>query len=191
MIEKQHLRAKLRKLRRDHVASLPEAMRGLVFHRPPGPVAALVPEGSIAALYDAVGAEAPTRAYAQWLYENGRQVALPWFANRGAPMRFRLWSDPWSETSLEPGPFRSLQPGSGADEVSPAALFVPLLGFTARCERIGQGAGHYDRWLAENAAVAAIGLAWDCQLVESLPLEAHDRRLDAVVTPTRIYEATR
>ena len=188
MIEKQQLRARLRKLRRDHVASLPEAVRGLVFHRPPGPVAALAPEGSIVGLYDAIGAEAPTRAYAQWLYENGRRVALPWFANRDAPMRFRLWSDPWSEACLEPGPFSGLQPEAAAEEVTPAALFMPLLGFTAKCERIGQGAGHYDRWLAESPPAVAIGLAWDCQLVESLPLEAHDRRLDAVVTPTRIYE---
>ena len=33
----------------------------------------------------------------------------------------------------------------------------------------------------------AIGLAWDCQLVDDLPHEAHDRPLAAVVTPTRLY----
>mgnify|MGYP006195389569 FL=1 len=53
--------------------------------------------------------------------------------------------------------------------------------------RLGQGAGHYDRWLANNPPHAAIGLAWDCQLEESLPIEPHDVPLHAVVTPTRLY----
>ena len=33
---------------------------------------------------------------------------------------------------------------------------------------------------------AAIGLAWDCQEVPALPLEPHERALDAIVTPTRL-----
>ena len=64
---------------------------------------------------------------------------------------------------------------------------MPLLGFTDRGERIGYGGGHYDRWLARNEPLAAIGLAWDCQLVEELPTEPHDRQLTAVITPTRLY----
>ena len=66
-------------------------------------------------------------------------------------------------------------------------LLVPLVGFTAKGDRLGQGGGHYDRWLEDREEVTAIGLAWDCQLTENLPVEPHDRRLDAVVTPTRFY----
>jgi 5-formyltetrahydrofolate cyclo-ligase len=69
----------------------------------------------------------------------------------------------------------------------PDVLFVPLVGFTARGDRLGQGGGHYDRWLAANPHVPAIGLGWDCQLVEDLPREDHDRPLSAVVTPTRLF----
>jgi 5-formyltetrahydrofolate cyclo-ligase len=65
---------------------------------------------------------------------------------------------------------------------------VPLLAFTAGCARLGQGGGHYDRWLADNPDVTAVGLGWDGQLVEGLPLEPHDRLLRAVVTPTRLFE---
>jgi 5-formyltetrahydrofolate cyclo-ligase len=66
-------------------------------------------------------------------------------------------------------------------------LFVPLIGFTADGARLGQGGGHYDRWLPEHPGTLTIGLAWDCQLEDTLPHEAHDQPLRAVVTPTRLY----
>ena len=103
-------------------------------------------------------------------------------------MLFREWSDPWDDDLLDEGPYGALQPGGPAPGLVPDALFVPLIGFTADGHRLGQGGGHYDRWLAAHPACLAIGLAWDCQLVDRLPVEPHDRRLNAVVTPSRIYE---
>jgi 5-formyltetrahydrofolate cyclo-ligase len=66
-------------------------------------------------------------------------------------------------------------------------LFVPVVGFTEDGARLGQGGGHYDRWLAAHPGAVAIGLAWDCQRVDALPVEPHDAPLAAVVTPTRLY----
>ena len=185
---KQRLRAELKKLRSAHVAGLPDDMRGLMFLRPPSPVVAAVPEGSVTGLYRATPSEAPTRRYAEWFFEHGRTLALPWFAERGDEMKFRLWLDPHDEDGLEAGPYGMMQPLADAPEVLPDTVFVPLLGFTAQCDRLGQGGGHYDRWLAANPQARTMGLAWDCQLVDSLPVEAHDVRLGAVVTPTRFYE---
>jgi 5-formyltetrahydrofolate cyclo-ligase len=185
--DKQKLRDELRALRKAHVAAQPEHIKSLLFLRPPAPIAALVPEGSTVGLYHPVPGEAPTHGYAKWLSENARAIALPWFADRAAPMRFRTWNDPYNDTDLEPGPHRHLQPRDDAEEVFPDVAFVPLLGFTAAGDRLGQGGGHYDRWLAANPSVLALGLAWDCQLRESLPREAHDRILRGVITPSRIY----
>jgi len=67
--------------------------------------------------------------------------------------------------------------------------FVVQEAITERGERIGQGGGHYDRWLADHPGTVAIGMAWDCQLCESLPVEEHDMPLAAIVTPTRLYGA--
>jgi 5-formyltetrahydrofolate cyclo-ligase len=103
-------------------------------------------------------------------------------------MRFHAWRDPYEDSDLEPGPYGHLQPAADADRVMPGLVIVPLLAFTAAGARLGQGGGHYDRWLAANAAAIAVGLGWDAQLVDSLPLDAHDRALRAVVTPTRLYE---
>lgn len=188
MDEKHRLRAQMRALRREHVAAHADSIRGLLFHRPPGPVATLAPEDAIVGLYHALANEAPARSYAKWFSENGRRIALPWFADRAGPMRFRIWRDPYDDDGLEPGPLGHFQPTADAEEVTPDVIFVPLLAFTPRGERLGQGGGHYDRWLEDNPLALPIGLAWDSQLVESLPIESHDRLLRAIVTPTRLYE---
>lgn len=188
MDEKHKLRARMRTLRREYVAALPDITRALLFMRPPAPVAAWAPEGATIGLYHAGPAEAPTAAYARWFHDNGRRVALPWFADRDAPMRFKLWRDPYDDENLAVGPFGQPQPLPDAEDAMPDTVFVPLVAFTATGERLGQGGGHYDRWLAANPSAVPIGLAWDSQLVASLPNESHDRRLRAVVTPTRLYE---
>jgi 5-formyltetrahydrofolate cyclo-ligase len=67
-------------------------------------------------------------------------------------------------------------------------VVAPVLAFDRKGGRLGQGGGHYDRWLARYPEVTPVGMAWDSQLVDDLPLEPHDRRLRAVVTPTRLFE---
>jgi 5-formyltetrahydrofolate cyclo-ligase len=188
VLEKERLRKEMRQLRRDHVAALPASANALMFLRPPGAITALAPEESCVGLYHAAVAEAPTASYASWFFENTRQLALPWFEHRDAPMTFRAWRNPWDESELEPSPFGVLQPRQDCPEVMPALVFVPLVAFTEDGERLGQGGGHYDRWVAANPQIAAVGLAWDCQLVDALPAEPHDRPLRAVVTPTRLFE---
>lgn len=188
MDDKNRLRARMRKARRDHVAALPDTVRRLVFNRPPAPLIALMPEGATVGLYHATGAEAPTLGWARWLAENGRRLALPWFPSRDGTMAFRVWENPWDDASLETGPFGALQPEKRSEAALPDVVVVPLVAFTADGHRLGQGGGHYDRWLCAHAHVPAIGLAWDCQRVERLPIEAHDHPLRAIVTPTRFYD---
>ena len=184
---KAALRKALRAERRRHVAALPGATRALLFRVPPAPLAPLITEGATIGLYRASPHEAPAGAYARHFQERGHPIALPRFADRDTAMEFALHTDPFGETDLEPGPFGLLQPGADADAVTPAVLIVPLLGFTADGRRLGQGGGHYDRWLAAHPDAVAIGLAWDAQLVDDLPHEEHDRPLAAVVTPSRLY----
>lgn len=187
MQDKNGLRKELRRARRDHAASLSNAMRGLVFRHPPAPLLDLIAPDAVIGLYHTTADEAPTAHYAGFFFDRGHAIALPRFASRNAPMEFARHNDPYGECDLEPGPFGAFQPEAAADTLVPDVLFVPLLGFTPRGERLGQGGGHYDRWLAEHPEVRTIGLAWDVQLCETLPIEHHDRYLDAIVTPTRLY----
>ncbi len=184
---KSDLRKTLRMARREHVAAQPESIKALLFHRPPGALLERISENASIGLYHAGDAEAPAASYARFFHEQSRTIALPRFASRTSPMTFAQHTDPILGSDLEVAPFGVLQPGEDAAEIIPDVLFVPLIGFTEGGDRLGQGGGHYDRWLAEHPGRLAIGLAWDVQLCESLPIEPHDITLDAVITPTRSY----
>ncbi len=184
---KSELRQQLRAARKAHVDALPDNIRALLFHRPPAPLLARIPAEAVIGLYHAGPFEAPAAAYARFFRDAGHTIALPHFATRTAPMSFRHHTDPYAQDDLEVGPFGILQPAAEAEALIPEVIFVPLVGFTPALDRLGQGGGHYDRWLAEHPPQLAVGLAWDAQACEALPTEPHDKPLDAVVTPTRIY----
>lgn len=186
-LSKTDLRRTLRAARRAHVEALPDNIRGLLFHRPPAPLLARIGDEAVIGLYHAGAYEAPAGGYARFFHEAGHTLALPRFAAPDTAMTFARHSDPHAENDLEVGPFGMLQPAADAEPLVPDVLFVPLVGFTDACARLGQGGGHYDRWLAEHPPALAIGLAWDVQLCDALPAEPHDMPLDAVITPTRFY----
>jgi 5-formyltetrahydrofolate cyclo-ligase len=186
-LTKSELRRSLRAARRAHVEALPDHIRGLLFHRPPAPLLARIPQEAVIGVYHAGPWEAPAAAYARFFHEAGHPIALPRFAAADAPMTFARHADPYDDSGLEAGPFGMLQPASDAEALIPEILFIPLVGFTPALARLGQGGGHYDRWLAEHPPLLAIGLAWDAQACDTLPTEPHDVALDAIVTPTRIY----
>ena len=183
---KQEIRKRLRAARREHAAALPAAVSALVFRRPPAPVLALIPDGATIGLYRAMPGEAPAGGYARFFMEEGRTVALPRIDGSGTPMSFHAHTDPFGESDLVEGPMGLLQPAEEAPQATPDVVFVPLVGFTQRGERIGQGGAYYDRWLAAHPDAVAIGLAWDVQEVDTLPVEDHDMPLTAIVTPTRV-----
>ncbi|MEL7189535.1 MAG: 5-formyltetrahydrofolate cyclo-ligase [Pseudomonadota bacterium] len=184
---KNALRKILRSTRKEHVEAQPESVRGLLFNRPPRPLLTHIEPQATIGLYRAEGAEAPANGYARFFAEEGHTIALPHFATRDALMTFLEHTDPFGETDLTNGPFDIRQPSNGAAAVTPDIVFVPLIGFTASGDRLGQGGGHYDRWLAEHPKAMTIGMAWDVQLLEHIPTEPHDVTLDAIVTPTRLY----
>lgn len=63
------------------------------------------------------------------------------------------------------------------------AMVLPLRAFDRQGNRLGSGAGYYDRWLARAAVRPwCVGYAFAMQEVPALPREAHDQRLDAVCT---------
>jgi 5-formyltetrahydrofolate cyclo-ligase len=65
-------------------------------------------------------------------------------------------------------------------------FLVPGLGFDERGVRLGRGSGWYDRALARPPTGVRVGLAYDFQLVPSLPEATWDVRMNAVVTEARV-----
>jgi 5-formyltetrahydrofolate cyclo-ligase len=110
-------------------------------------------------------------------------TALPALSGHSI-MTFRRWSpgDP-----LIASLWGGQQPVDTAEEISPDLIIVPLLGFDAACNRIGQGGGYYDRYLAAHSAACRVGLAWDVQRVDSIEPQPWDIPLDAILTETKFY----
>jgi len=70
-----------------------------------------------------------------------------------------------------------------------AVVVVPGLAFSERRDRLGRGAGDYDRALAAPPLAGraiAVGLAFDFQIVPELAVAAHDVPMDVVVTDRRV-----
>lgn len=90
-------------------------------------------------------------------------------------------------SQLRPGMFGILEPPKEAQIIEPQEIdlvLVPGLAFGKNGERIGQGAGYYDRFLpASNAFL--LGVCHGFALRDELLQRAHDVRMNAVVTPER------
>lgn len=63
----------------------------------------------------------------------------------------------------------------------PAWLIIPGLAFDLKGYRLGRGKGFYDRYLMKDKMVR-IGVAWSKQLLENVPSEKHDQKMDFIVT---------
>ena len=68
---------------------------------------------------------------------------------------------------------------------------IPGVAFDPRGYRLGRGLGYYDRCLADVKEGATIcALAYELQVVDRLPVEKHDVRVDLIVTERRVIECT-
>lgn len=90
-------------------------------------------------------------------------------------------------TEITAGKFGVREPVSTCTEISIEKfdlLLVPGMAFDLQGHRLGRGKGFYDRLLAETNGIKC-GVGYDFQLLEKIPAEAHDARVDFVLTPTR------
>ena len=99
-----------------------------------------------------------------------------------------------ANTELVPNKWGIAEP-STSEIISPTnfdVVFVPLVGFSKDCFRLGMGKGFYDRTFSfkifnRRSSPMLVGLAHESQLVDSFPVESWDVRLDAVATERHIY----
>ena len=129
--------------------------------------------------------EVDTSAIISAALSAGKRVAAP-RCLPGGVMDFYYFTDP---LGLIPGlcSIKELPPDLLAVLDENDILLLPGLLFTPRGERLGQGGGYYDRWLALHPGAFKAGLSLSCQLCDHLPAESHDIRLDAVISAEKIY----
>ena len=115
------------------------------------------------------------------LEDSGRTCSLPVVVKKDAPLQFRSWKN---GEPLIKGPHGTQHP-EGGRVITPDVVMVPLLAFDQKGGRLGFGGGYYDRTLTTLSAVR-VGMAFDEQEVETVPMDHFDQKMDWIVTPTRV-----
>ena len=65
-------------------------------------------------------------------------------------------------------------------------IIIPGIAFDCQGNRIGHGMGYYDKLLKKNMNAHRLGLAFEFQIVENIPTEHHDVKVEKIVTEERI-----
>lgn len=117
----------------------------------------------------------------------GKRVVLP--KVRGKQLALFEIRD--FDRDVQPGAWGIPEPASGraADPAAVQFIVVPGAAFDPAGNRLGYGAGFYDRLLG-NFKGATAALAFELQVVPQVPADPHDVPVQRIVTEKRIIEAS-
>lgn len=140
--------------------------------------------GSVVSGFWPIRSEMDTRPLMFALRQRGLKLCLPVVTSK-TEIIFRAFE---REAPLMPTGFGTHGPTETAAILDPDILLVPLAAFDNSGNRIGYGAGFYDRAIAKLQAMGKnpklIGVAFDCQHINHVPTEPHDKALEAILTET-------
>lgn len=141
--------------------------------------------GRILAAYWPIRSEIDPRPLLKAIGRSAAGWALP--AVEDGRLAFRAFAE---GDALVAAPFGLSEPAPTAAPAVPDILLVPLAAFDRSGGRLGYGRGYYDGYLAARSAAGsaplAIGLAFSCQEEPLVPSEAHDQRLDWIITEDEV-----
>lgn len=122
---------------------------------------------------------ATTQLVDELLVRPGTAVYAPVIVSRGLMEARRLRE----RKQLRPGRYGIPAPLDGEHPTDPFdAILTPGLAFTPDGDRMGLGAGFYDRWFEAHPAGCRIALAYRCQVLPRLPVERTDAAVHVLVT---------
>jgi 5-formyltetrahydrofolate cyclo-ligase len=139
--------------------------------------------------YASFGTEVQTDGILRASLAAGKRLALPRAEGRTHLMSVHEVKD--LDRDLETSPLGFRQPRASCPAVALSEVdfvMAPGIAFTTGCERLGRGAGHYDRLLANSEVqnFFRTGLAFELQIIAELSVDLHDVNMDCVVTETRV-----
>ncbi len=171
--DKRALRARMRAERDRFVANGPPPIEA------PAAFTERLRPGTIVASYAPLGGEADPAALVAAAIDAGCTLALPHVVDRATPLRFLRWD---GVAPLATGPYGLRIPQADWPEVAPDVILTPLVAFDGALNRLGQGAGHYDRAFAAHPEAWRVGVAWSVQRVEALATDPWDVPLHHLIT---------
>jgi 5-formyltetrahydrofolate cyclo-ligase len=140
------------------------------------------------ALYSPAHNEVGTEAILKDALAAGKQVYFPRL-NRVRPEFVRIFS----KADLTAGRFGIAEPvgtnGLSLEDYDGLSVFIPGVLFDRSGHRLGRGGGWYDRALAQFGNLGVfIGLAYEVQIVDSLPTESWDQKVHYIITENKVID---
>lgn len=143
--------------------------------------------GSVFGSYLPIGSEVYTNIISEKLFDLKKSVCVPVLGNNGR-MNFSLIHSMSDSQEFLMNRFGIREP-INPDFVSPEQIdvfIIPGIVFSSAGGRIGWGKGYYDCFFSKINSGIKVGLGFDFQVLNDLPSESHDLRLDYVVTDKRV-----
>lgn len=138
--------------------------------------------------YVSKGSEVETELMIKEAMLHGKKVAVP-FVNKETNEIVPYYINDY-DNDLEPGSFGILEPKKEKRLLAPVKeiemIIVPGTAFDKKGNRIGYGHGFYDKLLTGADHVTILALAYDCQVVDSIPEEVHDIRVRKIITESGV-----
>lgn len=130
-------------------------------------------------LYYSLPDEVDTHAFLDELRSAGKIVLLPRVVDEGTMVLHRYTG----RADLSEGAFGIMEPVGEpfTDYAAIDVAVIPGMAFDADGHRLGRGRGYYDRFLSSVPYIYKIGVCFDFQKVEAVPVEATDVSVDVVV----------
>jgi 5-formyltetrahydrofolate cyclo-ligase len=130
--------------------------------------------------YVSVKNEVDTTPLIQQAIKDHKQIAVPKVTGKRTLTFYYITSF----EDLEPAKFNLLEPKENCELAikSPEIIVIPGLAFDKNKNRLGYGGGFYDSYLAQHQGGQKVGLTYDFQIIEEVPVNDHDILLDMVIS---------
>ena len=130
-------------------------------------------------IYVSFGKEVKTHEIINKLINNGKTVTVPKILKPGIMTAVEISS----QKQLVLGKFNILEPLSSKPyEKKIDVGIIPCVAVSPTNIRLGRGGGYYDRFLKQHGEMYNIALAYDFQMVERIPSETHDQKIDLIIS---------
>jgi len=139
-------------------------------------------------LYLSFDGELNTQGLINHCWDKNLNVYLPIVGAQNSAMNFTLYQP---DSVMTHNRYDILEPlGEQQDGSQLRTIFLPLTAFDKAGQRLGMGAGYYDRTLAKlTSKPKLVGLAYDFQEVANCPTDEFDQKLDWILTPEGVIKA--
>lgn len=142
-------------------------------------------------LYYPIFNEISPLVFIKYFKDNNITTALPVVDSNSNSMVFKKW---FKKEKLQKSHIGTYEPLLTNKTIFPQIIVVPMLTFDRKLNRLGYGAGYYDKSIStlkryfdkKQKNFITIGLAYSEQETKTIPNESHDQRLDFIVTEKEI-----